>query len=175
MSLGLWMPIIKRFALVAIKDTWYANYLNCNQGSTETIEGYTNQFKKLFKRVDPNAAIPVANVICQYMVRINPSIAPLVYTRGPVTLQAAVNAAKSIEAGFRITQRNGVRSNFTIQQPVENRMEVLAATLEKILLKREKKQFSRSNLKGSRKFICWKYGEPGYISTTCESEKVLPT
>ncbi len=53
-------------------------------------------------------------------------------------------------------------------------MKVLAATLEKILLKREEEQFSRNNLGESRNFTCWKCGELGHISTTCESEKVLP-
>ena len=65
---------------------------------------------------------------------------------GLVTLQAVVDAAKSIEAGFRITQRNEARFNFTMQQPAENGMKVLAATLEKILLKRKEEQFPRSNL-----------------------------
>jgi len=46
------------------------------------------------------------------MAGINFSIALLVYARGSVTLQAAVDATKSIEAGFKITQRNGARSNF---------------------------------------------------------------
>jgi len=41
------------------------------------------------------------------MAGINPSIVPLVYVRELVILQAAVDAAKSIEAGFRIIQRNG--------------------------------------------------------------------
>ncbi len=54
-------------------------------------------------------------------------------------------------------------------------MEVLTVTLEKILLKREEEQFPRSNPEGSRNFTYWKCGEPGHISTTCESEKVLPT
>ncbi len=55
--------LIERFTSAATKDTWYADYLNCNQGLIETIEGYTNQFKKLFKRVDLNAATPVTNII----------------------------------------------------------------------------------------------------------------
>jgi len=54
-------------------------------------------------------------------------------------------------------------------------MEVLAATLEKILLKKEEEWFLRSNSGGSRNFTYWKCGELEYISTTCESEKVLPT
>ena len=86
------------------------------------------------------------------MAGINPSIASLVYAKGPVTLQAVVDAAKSIKAGFRITQRNGIRFNFTMQQLTENRMKVLAAILKKIFLKREEEQFSRSNLEGSRNF-----------------------
>ncbi len=63
MSSNLKEGFIKRFTLAATKDTWYANYLNCNQRLTETIERYTNQFKKLFKRIDPAATILVANVI----------------------------------------------------------------------------------------------------------------
>jgi len=109
------------------------------------------------------------------MTGINPSIILLVYARGPVTLQAAVDVAKSIEAGFRIIQRNGARSNFVIQQLAENRIKVLAATLEKILLKKKEEQFPKSNPGGSRNFTCWKCGKSGHISTTCESEKVLPT
>ena len=48
-SFNLKKGFIKRFASAATKDTWYADYLNCNQGLTETIEEYTNRFKKLFK------------------------------------------------------------------------------------------------------------------------------
>ena len=90
-------------------------------------------------------------------------------------LQVAIDAAKSIEAEFRITQRNGARFNFAVQQLAENGMEVLAITLEKILLKREEERFPRSNPGGSKNFTCWKCREPEHISTTCESEKVLPT
>ncbi len=48
------------------------------------------------------------------MIGINPNITLLVYTRVPATLQVTVDAAKSIEAGIRITQRNEIRSNFTM-------------------------------------------------------------
>ena len=64
------------------------------------------------------------------MAGINPSIVPLVYVRELVILQAAVDAAKSIEAGFRIIQRNGTRSNFAAQQPAENGIEVLVITID---------------------------------------------
>src|SRR6266542_2460841 len=114
-------------------------------------------------------------MIRQYIARINLSIALLVYARGLVTLQAAVDITKSIEAGFKITQKNGARFNFISQQPAENRMEVMVAMLKKILLKRKKERFSRSNPRGSRNFTCWKCEKPGHILITCESEKVLPT
>ena len=81
------------------------------------------------------------------MAEINLSIAPLVYVRGLVTLQAAVDAAKSIEAGFRIIQRNGIRFNFTTQQPVENGMKVLAVILEKILIKKEENKVTQKEVR----------------------------
>jgi len=72
------------------------------------------------------------------MTGINPTIALLVYVKILETLQAVVDATKNIEVGYRIIQRNRAKSNFAMQQLIEGGMEVLATTLEKILLKREK-------------------------------------
>jgi len=42
-------------------------------------------------------------------------------------------------------------------------------------LKRKEERFPKSNPGGSRNFTCWKCEESEHISTTCESEKDLPT
>ncbi len=42
--------LIERFASDSTKDVWYGDYLNCRQGITETVEEYSNRFKKLQKR-----------------------------------------------------------------------------------------------------------------------------
>jgi len=98
--------MIARFALDSIKDIWYDNYLNCWQGIMESVEEYSNRFKRLHKKVDPNNGTPAANIIRQFLSGLNPVIALMVYASGPGNLNATVNIAKSIEAGYKITQRN---------------------------------------------------------------------
>ncbi len=50
--------------------------------------------------MDPNAATPINNIICQYIVGIISIIALLVYARTLITLQNAINVAKNIEIGI---------------------------------------------------------------------------
>jgi len=70
------------------------------------VEEYGNRFKKLQKKVDPNNGTPAANTIWQFLSGLNSTIVLIVYTSTPGNLNAAVEAAKSIEAGYKITQRN---------------------------------------------------------------------
>ena len=59
-------------------------------------------------------------------------------------IDVAINTVKSIEAGYKITQRNvQQQSNHALQQEASSRdsMEVLTATLEKLLLKREEEKY----------------------------------
>ena len=72
----------------------------------ESVEEYSNCFKKLYKKVDPNNGTPVANTIWQFLSGLNLAIALLVYASRPANLDVIVNTAKSIEAGYKITQRN---------------------------------------------------------------------
>jgi len=55
--------LIARFALDSAKNVWYDDYLNCRQGTTESVEEYSNHFKKLHKKVDLNNGTLVANTI----------------------------------------------------------------------------------------------------------------
>jgi len=56
--------------------------------------------------VDPNNGTPAANTIRQFLSGLNLTITPIVYASTPGNLNAAVEAAKSIEAEYKITQRN---------------------------------------------------------------------
>ncbi len=128
--------LIVRFTSDSAKDVWYGDYLNCQQETTKSVEEYSNRFKKLHKKVDPNNETPVANTIQQFLSGLNLTIALMVYTSGSINLDAAVNTAKSIEAGYNITQKNiQQQSNHTLQQEtlIKDNMKVLTATLEKLL------------------------------------------
>ena len=63
------------------------------------VEKYSNCFKKFHKKVDPNNETPASNTIRQFLSRLNPTIASLVYTKILRNLNVAVNIAKSIEVG----------------------------------------------------------------------------
>ena len=128
--------LVARFASDSTKDVWYGDYLNCRQGIIESVEEYGNCFKKLQKKVDPNNGTLAANTIRQFLSGLNPTIALIVYASTSGNLNAAVEAAKSIEAGYKITQRNvQQQSNLVLQQvaPKKDSMKVLTATIEKLL------------------------------------------
>src|SRR6266540_498222 len=92
--------LIDRFASDSTKDVWYGDYLNCRQGITELVEEYGNRFKKLQKKVDPNNRTPAANTDRKFLSELNLTITSIVYASTPRNLNAAVEAAKSIEAGY---------------------------------------------------------------------------
>src|SRR6266540_6544499 len=120
--------LVTRFASNSTKDVWYGDYLNCRQDTMESVKEYSNRFKKLHKKVDPNNRTPAANTICQFLSRLNPMIALMVYASRPENLNVAINTAKSIEAGYKITQKNvQQQSNHALQQvapPAKDSMEV---------------------------------------------------
>src|SRR6266542_2097318 len=136
--------LVDRFTLDSTKDVWYSDYLNCRQGITESVEEYGNHFKRLQKKVDPNNGTPAVNTIRQFLSGLNPTITSIVYASTPGNLNAAVNAAKSIEAGYKITQRNvQQQSNHALQQvaPQKDSIEVLTATIEKLLQQKKEEKY----------------------------------
>jgi len=67
-----------------------------------------------------------------------------VYASTPGNLNAVVEAVKSIEAGYKITQRNvQQQSNHVLQQVASQRdsMEALTATIEKLLRQKEEEKY----------------------------------
>ena len=55
--------LVARFVLNSARDVWYDDYLNCYQSITESVEKYSNRFKKLHKKVDLNNRTLAANTI----------------------------------------------------------------------------------------------------------------
>jgi len=75
---------------------------------------------------------------------LNPTIALIVYVSRPGNLATAVETAKSIKAGYKITQRNiQQQSNHALQQMASQKdsIEVLTAIIEKLLCQKEEKKY----------------------------------
>ena len=93
----------------------------------------------------------------------------MVYATAPATLQAAIDTAKRYEAGFMMTQPK--TSNYA-ETEVTGQLEVLTATVQQLLRKKEEEAYPRPSSRGNNCFRC---GEPGHFMRDCMSEKVLAT
>jgi len=100
---------------------------------------------------------------------LNPTMAPMVYATAPATLQEAVDTAKRYEAGFMMTQSK--ISNYA-ETEVTGQLEVLTATVQQLLRKKEE-EYSRQNNRGKNN--CFRCRKPGHFIRDCISEKVLAT
>src|SRR6266542_6541358 len=140
----------------------------------ESVEEYGNRFKALQKKVDPNNGTLAANTIQQFLSGLNLTIAPIVYASTPENLNAAVEAAKSIEAGYKIIQRNiQQQSNHALQQVASQKdsMEVLTATIEKLLRQKEEEKYPTTRPGGSINVRCWRCNKIGHFQKDCISER----
>ncbi len=118
--------------------------------------------------------ISAANTIYQFLSELNPAIALIVYANSFRNLDVTINMAKSIEAGYKIIQRNvQQQSNHTLQQVAlqKDSMEVLTATLEKLLLKREEEKYLIIRPGESINVRCWRCNEISHFQKDCISEQ----
>ncbi len=82
--------------------------------------------------------------------------------------------AKSIEAEYKITQRNVQQQpSHALQQaaPAKDSMEVLTATIEKLLCQKEEEKYLTIRPGGSINVRCWRCNEIGHFQKDCISEQ----
>jgi len=89
-------------------------------------------------------------------------------------LNATVEAAKSIEAEYKIIQRNvQQQSNHALQQVASQKdsMKMLTAIIEKLLRQKEEEKYPTTWPRGSINVRCWRCNEIGYFQKNCMSEQ----
>src|SRR6266542_4395559 len=96
-------------------------------------------------------------------------MAPMVYATAPATLQATIDTTKRYKAGFMMTQPK--TSNYA-KTEMTGQLEVLTATVQQLLRKKEEEAYPRQNNRGNNCFRCRK---PEHFIRDCMSEKVLAT
>src|SRR6266540_3182946 len=147
-----------RFTSDAQKDQWYAELHQLKQTPGQSVDDYANKFQRLQRKTDANGRTLIANVVRQFLIRLNPTMAPIVYATALATLQVVIDTAKRYEAGFMITQSK--ISNYA-ETEVIGQLEVLIATVQQLLRKKEEEAYSRQNNRSSNN--CYRCGEPGHF------------
>ena len=94
------------------------------------MDNYVNKFQRLQRKIDATGRTPIVNVVQQFLIALNPTMALMVYATALATLQAAIDIAKQYEAGFMMTQPK--TSNYVETEVIEQ-LEVLIVTVQQLL------------------------------------------
>jgi hypothetical protein len=86
-----------RFISKTKKNQWYQELTSLRQQTDESVDSYTNKFKKLVTRV---GLTDDAQKKRMFLMGLNPAYTPLVYSQNPADLDATVNSARTIKIGY---------------------------------------------------------------------------
>lgn len=106
--------LIAKFASETKQNRWYQELMTTRQLPMETVDDYSLRFRRLLRKVNPDPAAPVIAAGLQvrmYLFGLSPALTPLVSTANPGNLEAAVERARLVEAGYNYTPVKGVEHN----------------------------------------------------------------
>lgn len=95
--------LIEKFASETKQNRWYQELMTTRQMANESVDDYSLRFQRLLRKVNPNANAPVVAPGLQvrmYLFGLSPALTPLVSTAAPVNLNAAIDRARLVEAGY---------------------------------------------------------------------------
>jgi gag-polyprotein putative aspartyl protease/Zinc knuckle len=95
--------MIEKFAPETKQNRWYQELMTMRQLATESVDAYSLRFQRLLRKVnsDPNApAVPAGLQTRMYLFGLSPALTPLVSTNNPANLNAAIERARVVEAGY---------------------------------------------------------------------------
>ena len=101
-SEGFEEAFIMKFTSPSQLDWAYKRYNELVQG-TDTIEEFAHKFRELRRKVDPTNAVSQANVLREFMIKMNPQLRILVQAGRPDDIEDAISSARTIEASMKDT------------------------------------------------------------------------
>ena len=106
MQTSLKPRLITKFASETKQNVWYQELMTTRQLPTESVNDYSLRFKRLLRKVNPDPAAPVIAdglQVRMYLFGLSPALTPLVSTAAPADLNAAIDRARLVEAGYKYT------------------------------------------------------------------------
>src|SRR5581483_2784958 len=103
----------EKFAPETKQNKWYHELMTTRQMATESVDDYSLRFKRLLRKVNPDANAPVVPAGLQvrmYLFGLSPALTPLVATNNPANLDAAIDRARLVEAGYNYTPAKSLTS-----------------------------------------------------------------
>jgi hypothetical protein len=140
--------------------------MKLKQGRNESVSVYTNKFKRLRSKYDPNKDLPESMFLVPYQKGLKRNLRIQVVAQNPETIDDAYRIAKNWEKGERYVEEDD-ETNTTRKRDVD--IEELTERFGKMQLNFVELMTEKFNeVNKVEKITCYKCGKPGHFANNCK-------
>src|SRR4051794_16994416 len=128
---------INHFSTIEQQNKWHYELNDILQERDEKVESYSNRFKRLRKKVNPDSNLPGSYIIRLFLKGLKKDLMQYVTASKPADIDEAIQEAIDYEAGIyfeKQAERQERQVDRKVRAPTDDALEAMTKQMEKLTL-----------------------------------------